>query len=211
MIVPGKTGMMLLAALSLAGCATAGGGTAGDPPESREVEPQADPEPPDLSLEERWEEPFAVLSSGRPATRREGESERAAADEGDAPAPASTTAAPSSTTSEPGDAADTLRTHRVEWGETWFGIARRYGVSRADLAAANPAVDPEQLRAGEVLVIPVSGTEVDGGVLTHTVVAGDSLWGIARRYDVEMDAIRQANGLDGDRVRIGQTLIIPVP
>lgn len=189
----GKAGVMLLAALSLAGCATGGGRTASDQPDAPDVGQQPDPEPPDLSLEERWEEPFAVLSSGRATPSR------------------ATTAARPGTGSKTGDAADTSRTHRVEWGETWFGVARRYGISRADLAAANPAVDPEQLRAGEVLQIPVSGTGADGAdLVTHTVVAGDSLWGISRRYDVEMEAIRKANGLEGDRVRIGETLIIPI-
>jgi hypothetical protein len=114
---------MLLAAVSLAGCATVGEGPAGDQPEAREVEPQADPEPPDLSLEERWEEPFAVLSSGRPAAHRD------------------SVAARPSTGGETGDAADTLRTHRVEWGETWFGIARRYGISGDLILPPNEKLD----------------------------------------------------------------------
>ena len=100
------------------------------------------------------------------------------------------------------------RTHRVEWGETWFGIARRYGVSSTALAALNPDVDPEQLRAGEVILIPAPDAPATGR-RTHTVVSGDSLWGISRRYGVSIERLREANRLEDDRVRIGQVLIIP--
>lgn len=217
-------GVTLAAALLATGCVASGGVQPEPmaPPPAAEV-PAADPEPPDLTLEERWNAPFAVVSSGQAAAGRSdggvdsvGERRRAPAPESPPSSPRSAPRTDPERLAEPaGEAApavlveeaDSLRTHRVQWGETWFGIARRYGVSRASLSVANPAVDPERLRAGEVLLIPASAGV--GGVRTHTVVSGDSLWGIARRYGVEMEAIREANALDGDRVRIGQTLVIP--
>nr|WP_245396300.1 M23 family metallopeptidase [Jiella sonneratiae] len=42
-----------------------------------------------------------------------------------------------------------------------------------------------------------------------TVASGDTLSGIARRSGVSVDAIRRANNLDSDVVRLGQTLVIP--
>lgn len=44
---------------------------------------------------------------------------------------------------------------------------------------------------------------------THTVKKGDNLGRIASRYGVTIDAIRQANGLKGDNIQIGQKLTIP--
>lgn len=45
---------------------------------------------------------------------------------------------------------------------------------------------------------------------THTVEDGETLWGIARRFDVTVDAVREANELDeDDTIRPGQTLRIP--
>jgi LysM repeat protein len=44
---------------------------------------------------------------------------------------------------------------------------------------------------------------------THTVAAGETLFGLARRYGVTTDAIRRANDLASDQLRSGQTIIIP--
>jgi len=44
---------------------------------------------------------------------------------------------------------------------------------------------------------------------THTVVAGDSIWGLVRKYGVKEDALRQANNLTTDVIWKGQRLIIP--
>ena len=44
----------------------------------------------------------------------------------------------------------------------------------------------------------------------HVIARGDTLSEIAQRYNVSMADIRAANRLSGDRVRIGQTLSIPI-
>lgn len=46
--------------------------------------------------------------------------------------------------------------------------------------------------------------------IRHVVRRGDTLSGMAARYKVSVQGIRAANGLRGDRVRVGQTLRIPV-
>lgn len=43
----------------------------------------------------------------------------------------------------------------------------------------------------------------------HVVRQGDTLARIARRYHADVEAIRDANHLRGDRVRVGQELIVP--
>lgn len=42
-------------------------------------------------------------------------------------------------------------THTVKQGETFFGIARKYGLSVKTLTAANPKVNPKTLRIGQSL------------------------------------------------------------
>ena len=44
----------------------------------------------------------------------------------------------------------------------------------------------------------------------HVITRGDTLSEIAERYNVSPSAIRAANKLSSDRIRIGQTLNIPV-
>ncbi len=44
---------------------------------------------------------------------------------------------------------------------------------------------------------------------THTVVKGENLSKIAKKYGVTVNAIRDANGLKGDNIRAGQKLKIP--
>ena len=43
----------------------------------------------------------------------------------------------------------------------------------------------------------------------HVIVSGDTLSGIASRYNVSTRALRRHNGIKGDRIRIGQVLSIP--
>lgn len=52
---------------------------------------------------------------------------------------------------------------------------------------------------------PVAETKV----ITIKVSSGDTLWGLAKRYDVSVSAIKAFNGLKNDTVRIGQVLKIP--
>jgi N-acetylmuramoyl-L-alanine amidase len=44
----------------------------------------------------------------------------------------------------------------------------------------------------------------------YVITRGDTLSEIAKRYNVSTTAIRAANGLEGDTLRVGQTLTIPV-
>lgn len=46
------------------------------------------------------------------------------------------------------------RTHKVASGETLDGIARRYGVTVAELEAANPRIQPRRLQIGQTLTLP---------------------------------------------------------
>lgn len=46
---------------------------------------------------------------------------------------------------------------------------------------------------------------------THTVAAGETLGAIAAQYDVSLLALREANGITGDSLSVGQQLVIPLP
>lgn len=125
------------------------------------------------------------------------------------PRPDTGGAAPATRPSSPARPATATRTHVVQWGETFYGIANRYGVSFAALRAANPGVDQERLTSGTRLNIPAPAAAAPAR-RTHRVQPGETLTGIARRYEVSLRALREANDLENDdRVRSGQTLVIP--
>jgi peptidoglycan endopeptidase LytF len=46
-------------------------------------------------------------------------------------------------------------------------------------------------------------------ITSHTVVAGDTLWGVANRYGTTANALKQTNQLTSDFLQIGQKLTIP--
>lgn len=57
----------------------------------------------------------------------------------------------------------------------------------------------------------VTPTATPPSVVEYTVQQGDTLLSIAARFAVSVEALRQANGLTGDMLQIGQILVIPVP
>ena len=103
----------------------------------------------------------------------------------------------------PGPQPGTL-TYTVVSGDTLWSIARRYGTTVDALKALN-GLTGDLLQIGQVLQIP-SGGNAD---VSYTVVSGDTLWSLARRYGTTVDAIKALNGLTGDEIRVGQVLLIP--
>ena len=45
--------------------------------------------------------------------------------------------------------------------------------------------------------------------IRHTVVKGDTLYNLSRRYGTSVSAIQRANGIKGTTIRLGQRLVIP--
>jgi len=97
----------------------------------------------------------------------------------------------------------------VQWGDTLFSIARRFGVAWQAIAAANRLVNPNLIRAGQVLIIPTLPAPAPGPV-TYVVQPGDNLYRISLRFGVPIEAIIAVNRIVNPwYIRAGQVLIIP--
>ncbi len=98
------------------------------------------------------------------------------------------------------------RTYTVVAGDTLFQIANRFETTVQAIRTSNN-LTTDVIRVGQTLVIP-SGT-VQAPTTNYVVVSGDSLFLLAQRFGTTVDAIRQANNLASDFIRVGQSLVIP--
>jgi len=105
------------------------------------------------------------------------------------------------------------KTHIVGAKETLYGLSKQYNVSVEALQNANPIL-AGGLQIGQELVIPqnnTSKTEITASSkATHLVVAKESLFSIARQYNVSVQDLENLNKdllLNG--LQIGQTIAIP--
>jgi len=104
--------------------------------------------------------------------------------------------------------------HVVAAGDSLWGLARRYGTSVNKLAAANGIAHNATLRLGQRLRMPGSrGTATTvalSAAPTHYEVRhGDSLWIIARRFNISLADLKRWNGLpEGRSLQPGQRLVV---
>ena len=96
-------------------------------------------------------------------------------------------------------------TYTVVVGDTLFNIANRFNTTVDTLVRLN-SLTSTVLRVGQQLLIP--GTPPVQNI-TYTVVRGDTLFGIASRFNTTVDEIMRLNNLTSTALSIGQVLQIP--
>ncbi len=106
----------------------------------------------------------------------------------------------------PQDKWTSWRLHPAEQGETLPDIARRYRVTVASLEAANHLEPHASVPAGFVLNVPTPPPVVK--LVSYRVRRGDTLAGIAERYDVTVEQLKHWNHISGGQVSRGARLRI---
>lgn len=98
---------------------------------------------------------------------------------------------------------DQISLYVVRKGDTLPAIAKMFGVTTNTIVWAND-LQGKSISVGQTLVImPISG-------ITHTVVRGDTLKGIANKYKGDINDILQYNNLSMDsKLAVGDTIFIP--
>lgn len=124
--------------------------------------------------------------------------------------------------------------HKLEAKETYYSLSRKYGVSHRDIMSFN---NNKSLKVGDVIKIPsersysiaapqqasstsqnpststaqqTSGNQPSGGGTLYKVGAGETLYTIAKRFQVTVAQIVAKNNLsNGQAIKAGQTIVIP--
>lgn len=119
--------------------------------------------------------------------------------------------------------------HKVQPKETLFSISRMYGVSIDDIKSWNNLKD-NALSVGQDVLIkkgaastvttaPATTTTSTSTTtakpsevkLTHTVAAGETLYSISKMYNVPVDKIKEWNGIQGNELKVSQTIYVAQP
>ena len=127
--------------------------------------------------------------------------------------------APPQAASAASAAPDTIPTegsdYTIRAGDTLLEIGLRYGMEWQDIALANNIGDSDVLQIGRKIRLPgldssgTGGPVAEGGML-YTVRSGDTLSGIAGRYDIGWEEIATANRMGEFSVlQIGMQIRLP--
>lgn len=110
-----------------------------------------------------------------------------------------------------------VATHKVKKGETLSGIAEKNNVSVADLKSLNN-LRTSSLRPGQQLQLAGKDTQPEKEAvakvektIVHKVESGESLYIIAKKYNVAIDELKRLNNLDGAKLKPGQSLSVNMP
>lgn len=108
--------------------------------------------------------------------------------------------------------------YKIRQGDTLGHIGRKYGVSVAALQRSNN-LSSTFIRAGNDLLIPLSAASISDAdymrpaarknPVVHRVRSGDTLWGIAQRYNVYVSQLTKWNSMrSNDLLHLGQSIVV---
>ncbi|MEZ5196202.1 MAG: LysM peptidoglycan-binding domain-containing protein [Bacteroidales bacterium] len=105
--------------------------------------------------------------------------------------------------------------HIVKSKETLFSISRQYGVTIDEIEKINPEVS-EYLKEGQTLKIPVreknkieEEQSFSENTVSHMILPGETLYAIAKQYNVTIGEILNANPGLTEKLKVGQDILIP--
>lgn len=102
----------------------------------------------------------------------------------------------------------------VKSGDSLWIVAKRNGITVADLAGANGISRDSVLKVGQKLMIPAKKGST--GIIvpsaegsSYTIAKGDTLSEIAARFHVSVEALKAANNMRDNVIYAGKKIIIP--
>lgn len=147
--------------------------------------------------------PAQTTVPGLPGTQPPGQTTAPVQPATNPPPPAQTTAP-----APPAGAAQRPVVYAIKSGDALERVARQYGTTTAAVVAANAITNPNNVKIGTQLVIPVGRPDFRGR--SAILKQGEVLQTLADRFKVSLDDIVRLNGFaNPDDVRPGDGVLIP--
>lgn len=112
---------------------------------------------------------------------------------------------------------ENYRYHTILPKETLYSVAKTYRLKPEDVVRANVGLSVESFQIGKTIRIPffesyevVKPFEKQTANIIHTVQRGETLYSIARKYDVEVSTLEQMNPMLAGGLKPNMELIIAV-
>ena len=105
---------------------------------------------------------------------------------------------------------DMGNTYTVNKGDSLWSIAKKFNITVEELKTANN-LSSNLLSLGQQLVIPTKDTPpATGDYSIYTVKSGDTLYKIAKDYNIDVNELIEYNNLATTSLSIGQQIFIPI-
>ncbi|HSO88949.1 MAG TPA: LysM peptidoglycan-binding domain-containing protein [Draconibacterium sp.] len=109
--------------------------------------------------------------------------------------------------------------HTVVSGETLYSIGKKYQVTESEILQYNP--DAKILKAGSKIYLPkksaenktvewVSESNTQGKYFNHTIISGETMFGITQKYHITEEELKAINPELKNGFRAGAVIRIPV-
>lgn len=108
---------------------------------------------------------------------------------------------------------DKYTTYKIKSGDTLSGIAAKYNTTYQNLAKINNIADPDKIQAGDTIKVPKTTTKTTTTkteYTTYKIKSGDTLSGIATKYNTTVDKLVKINNIkDENKIYAGDTIKVP--
>lgn len=104
-----------------------------------------------------------------------------------------------------GDSVDSFNYYEVLPGDTLYSISKKYDTTIESLVNLNN-LKSNVLSVGQLLIVP--STSINQDDFIYETVAGDTLYSIAKKFDLSVSDLINLNQLSTTNLKVGQKLII---
>ncbi|MEW6616131.1 MAG: NlpC/P60 family protein [Thermodesulfobacteriota bacterium] len=99
--------------------------------------------------------------------------------------------------------------HKAKKGDTLLSLSKKYSLSVSELKEINN-LRSTKIKIGQRIVLKRSKANTYAGskIKTYTVKRGDSIWKIAKRFNIDADELKGINNLKTDRLKPGSKILL---